>query len=266
MTEISIRSMIVAPPNHVLLQFDLSQAETWVVAHLANEQNMKHFLLTSDIHTETASLIFKTPFGDVTKIQRFLGKKGNHQLSYRSSYYRLVQSINAESDKPPFITVSNKEGKFVYDGWHQIYNLKTWWTDIERQLSDNARMLITPYRRKRTFFEQWGQELFKEATAYVPQSTVADHLNGAIQPELSIPGGLLEVYKRFARTKAVTIINQSHDSFVCEVPKDSVRSIALEIYSLVRRPLIISGEEFTIPVDCEVGERFGELEKMKMGN
>jgi len=28
--------------------------------------------------------------------------------------------------------------------------------------------------------------------------------------------------------------------------------------------MIVNGEQFTIPVDCEVGERWGELEKVKL--
>jgi hypothetical protein len=34
--------------------------------------------------------------------------------------------------------------------------------------------------------------------------------------------------------------------------------------SLLKRPLVIKGREFTIPVDCEMGERWGELTKVKI--
>jgi len=82
MKQIPIRSMLTASPGNLLVEWDLSQAETWVVAYLANEETMKQSLLYGDIHTDTASHIFTTPKEKVTTIQRFLGKKGNHMLSY----------------------------------------------------------------------------------------------------------------------------------------------------------------------------------------
>lgn len=256
--------MIVAPPEHVLLEFDLSQAETWVVAYLANEVNMKYSLSFGDIHTDTAAGVYNKPKSDITKVERYLGKKGNHSLSYRSSIGMLVISINAESDKPPYTTVSYKEGKFIYDGWHSLYNLHSWWSELELTLEKNNRTLVTPYNRKRTFFQHWGSELFKEATAYIPQSTVADHLNGAVHQDLNIEGGLLTVYKRLSKKSLINVINQSHDSFVCECPESNYLDISKEIYSYIYRPIIVNGEQFTIPVDCKVGHRLGELEKLKV--
>src|SRR3990167_11205150 len=106
MTKYAMRSMYIAPKDHLLVEWDLSQAETWITAHLAREEKMKFFLHNSDIHTETASFIDKVPPTEVTPVSRYKGKKGNHQLSYGSSYLRLAQSINAESDNPPYVTVS----------------------------------------------------------------------------------------------------------------------------------------------------------------
>lgn len=256
--------MFVAPKGHVLMEFDLSQAETWIVAYLADEQRMKHSLQFGDIHTDTASSIFNTPAEQITKVQRYLGKKGNHSLSYGSTYFMLARSINHESDQPPYVTVSNLEAKFIYDGWHELYpNIQNeWWKEVQYNLERNNRTLITPYGRKRTFFERWGRELFKEAYAYVPQSTVADHTNGAVQPELGVKGGVREIRRQFADTGAIKIVNQSHDSIVCEVETSESTNLWEPIRNLLLRPLVIGGEQFTIPVDCKRGERWGELEKV----
>lgn len=262
--KLKIRSMIVAPKGKLLVSLDLSQAETWVSAFLANEPNMKNSLLNGDIHTDTAAYLDNCKPEEVTATGRYSGKRCNHALTYRMSYLRLVQVVNKESDKPPYVVFSYPQGKRLYDKWHQLYNLKNWWSQIEYELGQNARTLTTPYGRIRTFFAGWGQELFKEATAYVPQSTVADHLNGAIQPELGIAGGLLEVYRRFVKAnQVIKIINQSHDSFISEIDTELVDEIAPQLIALVKRPLVVNGETFTIPVDCEIGERWGELEKRK---
>lgn len=274
--KIAVRSIIVAPPGKVLVNFDLAQAESWVVAYLANEPTMKHVLATGDLHRETGQKALKgwsdeywdaLPKADA-KIARYTGKRYNHASGYRMGAYRAAEIINKDSDKPPYVTVTVAESKVFYEAWHNYYHIKGWWDEIEFQLNKN-RTLTTPYGYVRYFFGQWGQELFKQATAFVPQSTVADHLNGAISPELGIPGGLTLVDELFVLTNAITIINQSHDSFMFEVDIGIALEICQQIHKLLLRPLVINGEEFTIPVDCEIGYRWGDEmveQKREMGS
>jgi DNA polymerase I-like protein with 3'-5' exonuclease and polymerase domains len=254
--------MFIAPKGHTLISWDLKQAESWVVAFMANEHSMKHSLANGDIHTDTAIGLYKCERAAVTKMMRDMGKKSNHALAYREGYLMFVMSVNKESDKPPYTVLTNREGKRIWDTWHTLYHLKNWWDQIEFELS-KSRSLRTPYGRKRVFFAPWGNELFKEATAFIPQSTVADHLNGAIQPEVNIAGGLLEVHRQFVEKGACKVINQSHDSIIVECPSGLVSEITEPITKLLHRPIIIKGEECLIPVDVEIGERWGELEKVK---
>jgi hypothetical protein len=48
-----------------------------------------------------------------------------------------------------------------------------------------------------------------------------------------------------------------------EVPKEVAYEVGERVRATLYRPLIINGEEVTIPVDLEIGERWGELEKVK---
>lgn len=274
---ISIRSVTVAPPGKVLIAADLAQAESWIVAYLANEPNMKHALHNGDIHTETAGSAIFYPYtgcahvwrkgkqecencgNTINKTQRYIGKRYNHASSYRMSYIRAAEVINKDGDKPPYVTVTLAESKIYSTEWHKFYNVKGWWSDIESTLNATRR-LTTPYGRSRVFYANWGDELFKEATAYVPQSTVADHFDGAIHPELGISGGLLEIYKQLVIPYPENkIIGQAHDSLLMEVPTQTHEEILERVKALLLRPLVINGEEFTIPVDAEVGDRWGEL-------
>lgn len=281
--KLAIRSMFVSRPEHVLVQVDLSQAESWVTAYLANEQNMKWSLLNSDIHTDTAgSALFFNNVGCshlwdkesltcnkcnnvVTKVMRFLGKKNNHANAYGMGPERNAEVINQESDQPPYVVVTVAETRKYQADWHNYYpGIKQWWLSTQEDLNVNKRVLSTPYGRERKFYGRWGNELFKEAYAFRPQSTIADHFNGAIQPELGIKGGLLEVSRQIIRKHPSDIIlrNQSHDSCILDVHKTIYKEIAEHVKSLIKRPLIINDNEVTIPVDCEVGERWGELEKL----
>jgi hypothetical protein len=287
--KLHVRSMITAPKGFSLISVDLSQAESWCVAFLANEPNMKKALMFGDIHTETAgSALFFNDTGCphswnkldekegswicaeckdiVTKLMRYVGKRYNHASSYRMGAPRAAEVINKDSDKPPYFTVTLEESKRYSEAWNAYYNLRDWWSGIEIKLSENARKLVTTYGRERVFYGQWGNELFKEATAFEPQSTVADHFNGQIHPQLGIRGGLREIYKQYIKPykdDGHKIINQAHDSCIVEVPTPVVEEIGLGMMRLLRRPLVINGEEFTIPVDGEWGPRWTEMVKLK---
>lgn len=254
--------MIVAPKGKVLVACDLSQAETWIVAWLSNEHNMKHFLLTSDIHTETAVYMFSTPFGLVTVEMRYIGKQNNHANSYGMKAAQQARVINKRSDQPPYVVVTIKQCKKYQEAWHSLYpGVHMWHESTKEQLRRNMT-LVTPYGRSRTFFGNWGDDLFKQAYAHVPQSTVSDHFHGCVQPELGIKGGLIAVRENIC-TDEILLCHDAHDSCMLEVPKQNALEIGERLRATLRRPLIVNGEEITIPVDLEIGERWGEMDKIK---
>lgn len=273
--------MFMARKGNVLLQFDLSQAETWVVAYRANESNMKAALRDGDIHALTGVVLFhddkvgcphKWSGKDdkacancgviVLKDERYVGKRYNHASSYRMGSNRAAEVINKDSIETG-VSVSLAQSKSYSQKWHSFYYLKGWWDEVEFNLG-KSRTLTTVYGFRRTFFGQWGEELFKEATAFEPQSTVADHAFGAIQPELGISGGIIGVRRLFRGNRDVRLAHTAHDSIMLEIPANLVSDIAPQVYNQMYRPLVINGEQFHIPVDAEVGERWGEMETLKV--
>lgn len=275
--QIKIRSLFIAPKDHVLMQFDFSQAESWIVAYLANEKRMKDALQNGDIHSQTGGIIFLDGVCEhkwkkklctlcgitISDENRYIGKRVNHATGYRMKPPKLVTVVNKDSDKPPYVTITLAQGRTYHETWHRYYNVKDWWAEIEEKLNRN-RTLVTTYDRERVFFAAWGDELFREATAFEPQSTVADHANGRMHPQLGIPGGFLQVYKQFVKRGACRIINQSHDSIIVEARREGAGDLAKEIHSILQRPCIVKSEMFTIPVDAEIGERWGEMEKLRV--
>jgi DNA polymerase I-like protein with 3'-5' exonuclease and polymerase domains len=262
---IYLRSMFIAPKGKVLIQADLSQAESWCVAYFANEPSMKDALKFGDIHTETAMSLFDCKREDVKKPMRYIGKRCNHAKAYRMKFPRMTQVINKDSDKPPYVTVTNAESRKYSEAWERKYCfVPLWWRDIENELS-RGRTIRNPYGREITFYEGWGEELFKQATAAKPQSTVADHFYGMVQDEVGIEGGLLKVYEDLQeRDGLINLINTAHDSLVAEVDIQNVKEAGQRIKEILYRPMVINGEEFSIPVDLEYGERFGEMEKLEI--
>jgi DNA polymerase I-like protein with 3'-5' exonuclease and polymerase domains len=225
---------------------------------------MKWSLVNSDVHRDTAAnaLFFCKP-EVVTPEMRYMGKQSNHALSYDMGPDRWAQIINKKSDIPPYVVVTTKQTKDYYDKWHKYYSIRGWHKDVQDQLN-RSRTIITPYGRKRAFFAPWGKDLWKEAYAHIPQSTVADHCNGRVHVDLRVRGGVRAVYEDYVLKGALEILQQGHDSIIIEYDPTCEREILEGVYALMHRPLMIKGIVFTIPVDIEVGERWGETEKLKL--
>lgn len=267
MNKLKFRSMFIAPKDKYLLQIDLSQAESWIVAWEAKDENMKFSLKKGIIHESTVTILFDIPPEQVEKggTQRYLAKRINHGSAYGMREQRQAEIINKDADQPPYLTVTVPQVKGYQDKWHgHFWRVREWHSEIRDALREN-RTLITTYGRKRVFYGQMPNtdtgEFWKEAYAHKPQSTVADHFTGLLHPELQIPGGMKEIWKLC--NDEIKMINMSHDSLILEVPKIITSEIAGKCKSLLERPLIINNEQFTIPADAEYGERNGEWEKIK---
>ena len=246
------RQFIVADTNCLIYNMDLSQAENRVVAYIAPDPLMiKAFEDGLDIHRQTAGLIFGKKLEDVSDeagsasigggafSERFWGKKANHGLNYDLGYKTF--SFLYE--------IPEAEGKFIVEKYHSAYpGVRQYHAWVRHKLSKD-RILENCFGRKRMFLDRWGDELFKEAYSFIPQSTVADKLNRH---------GVNYVYYNQHLFKPIDLLNQVHDSMVWQMDystyswEEQARCILLLKQSL-ESPISWRGTSFTIPVTLEVG-------------
>ena len=77
-----------------LVSCDYSQIELRVLAHIAGDENMiDAFKHHSDIHTKTASEVFKVPVDEVTSLMRSRAKAVNFGIVYGISAFSLSQDL-----------------------------------------------------------------------------------------------------------------------------------------------------------------------------
>ncbi|MGH9977566.1 MAG: hypothetical protein ACRD8Z_17285, partial [Nitrososphaeraceae archaeon] len=113
----------------------------------------------------------------------------------------------------------------------------------------------SPCGGKRTFFERWDEELFRQGFSYLPQRAVSDNTKAAA----------LRIKERVPR---IRIVMESHDALLFCIPiirlqewtpiikEEMERPISFEHCSLPRPSLII-------PCEIETGYNYKDMSKFK---
>ena len=107
-----IRKAFIPEPDSLIMSSDYSQIELRMFAHLSNNQDLiQAFNNNLDIHTKTASDIFKIDIDKVTKDMRRNAKAVNFGIIYGISSYGLSEDLG----------ITPKEAKDFIDKYFETY-------------------------------------------------------------------------------------------------------------------------------------------------
>ncbi len=255
-----LRSMFIADPGYVQLEADLSQAEDRVVSVLAKDWDAfkiynktkfkynKHGL-KDDRHVLTAVAVCSLSFEDITHQDRQMGKKARHSGNYNIGKHQHMLNLA-------------RYGNIFISEWRAGQQLKKFHADnenirgvyhaeIQEALEVNDCVLVSPHGRRRTFFNKWGPEMFKEAYSFIPQATVSDQLKFA----------MLRIRKRLPRN-LFKFIQESHDSFLALVHKSILSLAATIVREELTTPInftnctLLRDYNLVIPCEIKVGNRW----------
>lgn len=261
-----LRSMFVPDEGYVFIEPDLSGAEARVVAILARDEKLlKIFKYNLDLHRITTGWIDDTCPNDlleeffnerseikiqdlkqkINKIlkerindeQRQVGKKFRHAGHYDMGKREASRQTGfSEWRTNQILSKFHATNPNIRGVFHR---------EIIKELQDNNRVLVSPHGRRRQFLNRWGDELFKEAYADIPQATVSDHLKFSAQ--------IIE-----SRAPWIQILAESHDSFLAQVPICQVDRAKVIIEEELERPIdfskcSLSRGELIIPCEVKIG-------------
>lgn len=261
------RSTFIADPGYEFGYADLKSAEFLVVAELTQDPKMLEFAQMAitgkgNVHKETAAFIFEEEFRktgmtaatvDKSSAFYFLGKKTRHSGNYMVGWKELQGRINGEAAETR-IFVTAADVKKMLDGYLRLHpGLKRWWNETEIEARQNGGLIRNLFGYPRIFHGHISQNL-PSIVAFRPQSTVGDCLNMGLvccdnDPELAELG-----FQMFLNV---------HDSIGFQYPKSNRD----EVFKRVRRnmevpiPILKTGRTLTIPVECEFGPNWGDLEE-----
>jgi len=140
------RECFIATPGYELIICDFSQIELRLGAELIGiPQMIEAFQKGHDLHTVTASLIYKVPIDEVQKSQRQEGKTLNFALLYGMGY-RKYKTYAAQSGK----VISIGEAKVAHAAFHNAYpRLRQWHRERAAMVEDGWCYVRTPLGRRR---------------------------------------------------------------------------------------------------------------------
>lgn len=106
-----VRSAFEPNPGFVLIGADYSQIELRIMAHLSSDKELtRAFLAREDVHTTTASVVYKVEPKDVTSDMRRQAKVFNFGIMYGMGAFGLSQAAGITQDEArEFITLYFKK-------------------------------------------------------------------------------------------------------------------------------------------------------------
>lgn len=267
-----VRSMYEAPEGYVFIQADSSQAEARVVFLLAEDEEALSLIDTNDYHAITASWFFggkeedysKKVLGYETPV-RFIGKTLRHACHLGAKGPTAAKTVNTDARKYKInadITVGFATRAIEIFHKNQPSIRRVFQQGIIKHL-ERSRVIVSslpygidaPFGGKRTFFERWGDELFRQAFSYIPQRTVTENTKAAA----------LRIHDR---VPTIRIILESHDSLLFCVRQDNVEDYGRIIKEEFERPISFANctlprRDLVIPCELEIGSNYQELKKFK---
>ncbi len=234
-----MRKMFVAEGNRVLIDADYSQIELRVLAHIANDENMKNaFLSGADIHTQTASQVFKVPVDEVTSSMRSGAKAVNFGIVYGIGEFSLAQDLK----------ISMKEAKQYIEDYLKTYpSIKQYMEDIVEEgrakgfvktLLDRRRY-IPELRASNKITQGFGERIAMNAPV---QGSAADIIKIA----------MVNVYKRLKKEGLKSkLILQVHDELIVEALPEEEMSAKTILLEEMENAMKLS---VPLKVDCNVGK------------
>lgn len=199
--------------DSVLLSADYSQIELRILAHIANDENMiEAFKENVDIHSKTASEVFKVPLEEVTHTMRNNAKAVNFGIVYGIGDYSLSRDLR----------IPRSEAKIYIETYFEGYpNVKKYMTDIV--LDAKEKKYVTTIMNRRRYIPEINSSN-KMVMAFGARLAMNTPIQGSAADIIKM--AMVNVYKALNEKGLMsTIILQVHDELILNVHLDELEEV-----------------------------------------
>jgi DNA polymerase-1 len=229
--------------DDLLVSCDYSQIELRVLAHMAQDKNMiDAFNNHSDIHTKTASEVFRVPMEEVTSLMRSRAKAVNFGIVYGISDFSLSQDLK----------ITKKEAGEYMDIYFERYpKIKTYLDSVIEEAKEKG-FVITILNRRRFIPE------IKSSNKVVKALGERLAMNAPIQGSAAdiIKLAMVKVYERLKRESLKSeIILQVHDELILNVKPNELEMVKKLVVEEMENVFDMS---VALEVDTNIGKTWYE--------
>ena len=258
-----VKGCIKAAPGNKIVAMDLTTAEVYVAAKLAEDEALMNvFRSGGNFHSTIAKTVFKLPC-EVEQVAELYGtqRQAAKAVTFGIMYGAGPKKISEQVTKDSGTYFSQQEAKEVIDDYFKSFHKLRQWIDNNQKFIEANGFVYSFFGRKRRLPNVSSTDAgikshsIRSGLNFLVQSTASDiNLLGAIDM-----GKFIKSQRMESRIFALV-----HDSILAEVPEDEVDfySEMLQKFIQMDRGVSISGA----PVGCdfEVGEDYsmGKFAKM----
>lgn len=229
--------------DSVILSADYSQIELRVLAHISNDKNMiSAFNEHDDIHTKTASEVFKVPIDEVTPLMRSNAKAVNFGIVYGIGDFSLSQDLN----------ITRKEAKQYIDAYLERYpNVKLYLENIVEEAIQKG--YVTTILNRRRYIKE-----VKSSNKIVKAAGERLAMNSPIQGSAAdiIKLAMVNVHRKLKEDNfKSSIILQVHDELILNVYKDELEKVKALVKKEMEQVLEL---KVGLDVDINIGNNWYE--------
>ncbi|MCG2282704.1 DNA polymerase I [Staphylococcus epidermidis] len=224
--------------DSVILSADYSQIELRVLAHITQDESLKHaFINGHDIHTATAMKVFNVESDQVDSLMRRQAKAVNFGIVYGISDYGLSQSLG----------ITRKKAKaFIDDYLASFPGVKQYMSDIVKDAKAQGYVETLLHRRRYILditSRNFNLRSFAERTA----------MNTPIQGSAAdiIKLAMVKFSEKIKETKYhAKLLLQVHDELIFEIPKSEVADFSKFVEEIMEQALVL---DVPLKVDSNYG-------------
>ncbi len=282
----------------ILVQVDQAGAEALIVAYLCKAGKFRDLFLYGikphvfvALHvfseqwkekaphlTETIELALRSEIKNLPLLPKWkeLDKliKSSDDWAAHERYYYIAKMIchasnygmkgqtfalNVLQKSEGAIRLSVAESTKYLEAYHKLFpEIRQWHSEIQNMLNENKRVLRNLFGEPREFGGFWGDTLFREAYAFIPQSTVGEITNKA----------KLAMYEHIEEDDIIDTdqLQNGHDSALAQTLIGQERFI-IETYQNYFNLQMTNfrGEKFNMKSEAQIGLNWAPMKVRKDG-
>ncbi|KAF0852542.1 mitochondrial A-family DNA polymerase [Andalucia godoyi] len=224
-----IRRCFLAPDGCKLVSFDYSQVELRILAHISQDAVLQDaYASGKDVHSITASQVFKVPLEQVSKEERRKAKAINFGIVYGMTAHGLSAQLG----------VTFEEAEQYIEQYKSTYPGINGYMQRSRDFCRKNGYVETLFGRRCHI-----PDIFEKRKRHMYEFALRAAINSPIQGTSAdiTKFAMLEIYRRFQKEKVQSrMILQIHDELMFEVPDaemDKVKPIITQIMEGVGEPI-----------------------------